>query len=60
MQEPFHIDYAELEQRVMRGLLQHTRQPSRRRFGVWLVLKLWPIMPRRARVWAFLNDEVAP
>lgn len=21
------------------------------------ILKLWPIMPRRARLWAFMNDD---
>lgn len=52
--KPFHeIDYATLETRLMRHYLRKRRTL---RFRVWLVLKLWRIMPRRFRVWAFLND----
>jgi len=29
-----------------------------RLFRVWLVVTLWRIMPRRARVWAFVNDDM--
>lgn len=25
--------------------------------AVWFVVKLWPVMPRRARLWAFMNDR---
>lgn len=29
-----------------------------RQFRVRLVLMLWPIMPTRARAWAFMNDDI--
>lgn len=29
-----------------------------RLFLVGAVVHLWPIMPRRARLWAFLNDDM--
>ena len=50
------IDYAALEMRAVRHYLRQRRKARGLRVRVWLVVKLWPIMPRRARVWAFLND----
>ena len=29
-----------------------------RLFFVWLVVKLWWVMPRRAKLWAFMNDDM--
>lgn len=29
-----------------------------RLFLIATVLKLWPVMPRRAKVWAFMNDDM--
>jgi hypothetical protein len=29
-----------------------------KQFIVEVIVKLWPIMPLRARVWAFMNDGV--
>lgn len=28
-----------------------------KRLLVRLIVRLWPVMPRRARLWAFLNDD---
>lgn len=30
---------------------------ARRRLLVAAIVWLWPIMPRRARLWAYLNDD---
>lgn len=29
-----------------------------RQIAVDLIVRLWPIMPDRLRLWAFLNDEM--
>ena len=26
---------------------------------VAIIVKLWPVMPRRARLWAFMNDDMS-
>lgn len=28
-----------------------------KRRAIWLILVLWPMMPRKVKVWAFMNDE---
>jgi hypothetical protein len=47
---------------VARYPRQHEAMPGRRHAPLWqrcavaLILKGWPVMPRRVRLWAFLND----